>query len=534
MREGASSAFVGLVDKVVTSGDPLELKWMRYLPQRPMQGFWECLWVDIQLKLYFSDKRILRSRQDDYHSIQHMTTLPDWFIHDNEPIVADTDEDIYLSDDYETRDVRILKDLGVGEITATEILKRIQLGLSQSAKSPIHHIPLDDSWHTAFAVLIQRLLRQRHIKQNVMQLTIIPLDDNRWVSPLSLYVDAVYLPYLVDEESVSIKVPDRLGFQKLHKTAAADGERASFYTSLGITSCHPDAVTAKILDVHHSVKRTGLLVTFIMDLEILFWFGNKPSLSTQSQTRMTLVSDENRIFRGPFLFFPSEDNYHAEKLLAATPKDDLSQCGYGVLDKRYLKSQVSNHIRHGLDWRSYIQSWGVKYFPDLVHAVSTGWKLHPLMELIARDNPDSFVANLKAHWSDYRVDASRIKNDSMNVRVPCLNDSTQRLCDTILPTDELMDRSRDPNLTNLIPFLKLPRDYDTQQTDAWFFLKEFGVICEENSNFYLRAMYLLADLGEGVLLSTCEKIYSGIAKKTAVGEAKAVQVCHFHSCRDIY
>lgn len=523
--------------KIVTSGDPLEFKWMRYLPRRPMQGFWECLYVDIQVKLLLNDIPILRSRRNELHSIDHMTTLPDWFIHNDEPIVPDTDEDIYLSDDYESSDVRVLEDLGVREISATQILERIQLGLSQRAEPPInHHLPLDDAWHTAFASLIQRLLRKKSIKKDVERLRIIPLDDNRWVSPVSLRVDAVYLPYLVDEDSVSIKVPDGLGLKKLHETAAADGERASFYMSLGITSCPPDAVTARILEMHRTGERTGTVLTFKMDLEILFWFGKQPSLSMQSQNRLILVSDENKPLRGPFLFFPSEDNYHAEKLLAATPKEDLHNCGYGILHEQYLKSQVSNHIRHGLDWRSYLQRWGVKYFPDLVYEVSAGWKLHSLMELIARDNPDSFVANLKAHWIDYRIDASRIKNDLKNVRVPCLNDSTQRLCDTVLPTPELTDRSRDPNLTNLLPFLKLlPEDYDTQQSEAWFFLKEFGVICEVNANFYLRAMYLLAELGEGhLLLPTCEMIYSGIAQTTAVGDAKAVQVCQFHLCRDIY
>ncbi|KAJ4530448.1 hypothetical protein HRR80_007443 [Exophiala dermatitidis] len=523
LREGVSSAFVGLVDKVVTSGDPLEFKWMRYIPQRPMQGFWEYLWVEIQNELVNRGTPILRSRRGELHSIEHMATLPDWFVHDNEPIVADTDEDIYLSDGYESSDVGILKDFGVAPISATEILERIKLGLSQGAEAPIYHIPLDDSWHTAFAALIQRLLGERSIKKDVERLRIIPLDDNRWVSPMSLHVDAVYLPYLVDEDSVSIEVPDGLGFKKLHETAAADGERAGFYTSLGITSCPPDAVTARILEMHQLRKRQGTLFTFKMDLEILFWFGEQPSPSTQSQIRMILVSNENEALRGPFLFFPSDDTYHAEKLLAATAKEDLQKCGYGILDKQYLKSQVSNHFRHGLDRISYLQRWGVRYFPDLVQQVSAGWKLHPLMELIARDNSDSFVANLKAHWSDYRIDASRIKNDLKNVMVPCLNDSTQRLCATILPTHELMDRSRDPNLTNLIPFLKLPRDYDIQHSEAWFFLKELGVICEVNASFYLIAMYLLAALGEGHLLPTCEKIYSGIAQTMAVGDAGAVQ-----------
>ncbi|KAL2441686.1 hypothetical protein ABEF95_016087 [Exophiala dermatitidis] len=415
LREGVSSAFVGLVDKVVTSGDPLEFKWMRYIPQRPMQGFWEYLWVEIQNELVNRGTPILRSRRGELHSIEHMATIPDWFIHDNEPIVADTDEDIYLSDGYESSDVGILEDFGVAPISATEILERIKLGLSQGAEAPIYHIPLDDSWHTAFAALLQRLLGERSIKKDVERLRIIPLDDNRWVSPMSLHVDAVYLPYLVDEDSVSIEVPDGLGFKKLHETAAADGERAGFYTSLGITSCPPDAVTARILEMHQLRKRRGTLSTFKMDLEILFWFGEQPSPSTQSQIRMILVSNENEALRGPFLFFPSDDTYHAEKLLAATAKEDLQKCGYGILDKQYLKSQVSNHFRHGLDWISYLQRWGVRYFPDLVQQVSAGWKLHPLMELIARDNSDSFVANLKAHWSDYRVDASRIKNDLKNV-----------------------------------------------------------------------------------------------------------------------
>ncbi|OAG40830.1 hypothetical protein AYO21_04907 [Fonsecaea monophora] len=523
LRDGVSSAFIGLVNKIVTSSDPLELTWMRYLPRGPMQGFWEDLLSDIENGLRSRKRRIFRSRRNNLRSMERIRVLPHWFIHDNEPIVADSDDDIYLSDDYETIDVRILEEFGVAEILPREVLARIQLGLSRSAERPIHDIPLDDSWHTAFAALIQRLLNRKRIKKNIEELRIIPLDDNEWVSPSSLLVDPVYLPYLVDEDSVSIKVPDGLGFQKLHETATADGKRASFYTSLGITSCDPDAVTARIIETHQLLRRTGTFFTFKTDLEILFWFGKRPSLSTWSENRLSLVSDKNKPLPGSYLFFPSGDNYHAEKLLAATPEEDLHECRYGILARQYLESQVSNHIRHGLDWRSYLQSSGVKYFPDLVREVSAGWKLHPLMKLIARDNPNSFVANLKAHWSDYRVDASRIKNTLKNVRVPCLDDCTHRLCDTILPTQELMDRSRDPSLTSLLPFLKLPGDFDAQQSEAWFFLKELGVICEVNTNFYLRAISLLADLGEGRLLPTCEKIYSGIAQTTAVGDAKAVQ-----------
>ncbi|KIW14560.1 hypothetical protein PV08_07344 [Exophiala spinifera] len=527
LRKGVAVAFVGFVNKVVISGDPLEFKWMHYLPKRFVKGFWEHLWRDIMELILHSDLLILRSRRNELHSIKHMVSLPDWFIHDNEPIVADTDEDIYLSDNYKPCDLRILRELGVWEISPTLILERIEFGLSEGAKTPIHHIPLNDSWHTAFAALIRLVLERsikysvEQLKLSVEQLRVIPLDDNRWVSISSLDADPVYLPYLVDEVSVFVRIPDYLGFKKLHEIAAADRERVSFYTSVGITSCHPDAVTAKIFEMHESAQRIGTLFMFKMDLEVLFWFGKQPSLSMRGQMSMLLVSNENQKCRGPFLFFPSEDNYHAEKLLAATPEKDKSP--FGILHQQYLQSPASNYIRHGLDWKSYLQQWGVKYFPDLVQKVPARWKLHPLMKLIARDNPDRFVANLKAHWSDYSVDVSMIKTELMNVRVPCLNGSTQRLCDTILPTHELIDKSRDPNLTNLLPILKLSRDCDVQQPETWFFLKEFGVICEVNTDFYLRAISLLVSLKDRPLLSTCETIYSGIAQTTAVKDANTIQ-----------
>jgi len=63
-------------------------------------------------------------------------------------------------------------------------------------------------------------------------------------------MDAVYLLYLVDEDSVSIKVPNYLRFKKLHETAAIDGERISFYISLGITLYHPNTIIARILEMH--------------------------------------------------------------------------------------------------------------------------------------------------------------------------------------------------------------------------------------------------------------------------------------------
>lgn len=501
--------------EAVTPGDPLNHTWMRYLPRIPMQGLWEYLGEEIESSL--KDEPILWSHQNKLHSIAHMRILPDWFLFDDKPLVADTVDDIYLSKSYESADVKLLKSLGLKQISQKQILKRIRLGLSS-----IHDTSLDEPWHTAFIALVQRLLEASHLKNDVRGLEVIPLKDNRWVSILSLKKNAVYQPYLVEEDSVEIEVPDGLGFQKLHVDAAADGERLSFYTHLGIACCDPEAVTEKILELHQSKKRVGTVDDFIMDLEILFWFGTKPSQKNGSKDRMMLVSDQNEEHTARFLFFPSDDDYNAEKLLAKTSKEDWDD--FGMLDEKYLESNVSNHIRFGLKWTSYLETWGVKYFPDLAHESSNGWELHPLMELIALHNPDSFVANLEAHWSDYREDAFRIKDDLMNVLVPCLNGFKQRLCNTILPTEELLGMSGNPNLTNL-PFLKLPAAHNPKQSDTWFFLKAFGVVCEVNTDFYLRSLHSLADLADTQLISTCANMYCGIAKTTPIEKADIVQVC---------
>jgi hypothetical protein len=527
LREGIVSAFVGLVMKLITPGDALEFKWMRYLPGKTMEGFWEDLYDVIEDKLY--GKAILQSRRGRLHDLKHMKVLPDWFFYEREPLLPDTDADIYLSGRYEPCDVIALKELGLRPISFPQIVQRMKLGLSANTETRIHDRPLDDPWHTAFNALVQRLLQNDSVKLEIQSLEIIPLDNNSWVSPLSLRSDAVYFPYIIDEDSVRIEVPDGLGLRKLHVMAAADGERASFYMSLGIASCPHGIATEKILEAHKSMGKRGNVFDYMRDLEILFWFGKPTSQSTVRNADLSLVSDQNEPHRGNFLFFPSKEEYHSEKLLAETPKKDFS--GYGILDPLYMESQVRKHIRHDLDWTSWLQKSGVSYFPLLTSSVSFRYKLNPLMVLVARDNPKSFVANLREHWSDYRLGAGRITEDLKIVTVPCRNGSKKQLGETILPTQELVGKSKELNMDEVLPFLKLPPEYDIQQSETWFFLKDLGVICEPNAGFYLTAVRLLNVSTKTLLIPECTRIYAGIAQTTAVGDALALQVRRFSSLK---
>ncbi|KAK5286430.1 hypothetical protein LTR43_010495 [Exophiala xenobiotica] len=520
LRRGVVTAFVDWVVGIVTHGDALEYTWMRYLPVKDsMEGFWGDLYDDIRDELL--SKAILRSRRGRLHNLADLRILPHWFFYESSPLLPDTEADIYLSDGYGPDDVKTLKNIGLKPITSPEILTRMKLGISADASTPIHDRPLDDPWHTAFTALVQRLLQNGLVKREIQNLDIIPLSNNSWASISSLYWDPVYLPYVIDEDAVRIEVPDGLGLRKLHPMAVKDGERAGFYMSLGIASCPQNTVTLRILQAHKFGGRRGDILTYLSDLEILFWFGQPPPRLSIRHEDLWLVSNQNMQLQGCSLFFPSENEYHSEKLLAATPKEDFSD--YGILDSRYMESQVRNHNRHDLNWLSWLQKCGVSYFPPLTKVRSRFYELNPLMVLIARDNSKSFVANLREHWSDYRVGASRITNDLKTISVPCRNESHKQLGETILPVRQLVEKSKELKMEEVLPFLELPPKSDIQQPDTWFFLKDFGVICELNASFFLMAIRLLSASTQTQLILVCTSIYAGIAQTANLGNTAAVQ-----------
>ncbi|KIX09215.1 uncharacterized protein Z518_00294 [Rhinocladiella mackenziei CBS 650.93] len=519
LRDGVAQAFVAFVRKLVTRGDSLEFKWMRYLPVQPMEGFWEDLSEDI--KEYLQDKKVVRSWCGDLRTLAYLRFLPSWFLYEQEPLLPDNYQDIYLSPEYEKMDLDRLKDLGLKRITSREIVARL-------AEVRLDEEPLDDPWHTAVAALVERLLQNHAVKAEVQLLDIIPLNDESWVSLSSLRAEPVYFPYLVDEDSVRIELPEGLGLRKLHPTAAADGERGGIYMRLGISSCHHETAISKILDAHLANVRRGNVYDFVRDSEILFWFGRPEEkeggglFGRQAPHKdIRFVSTLRSLHQGRSLFLPSDEEYHAQKLLAESPSTDFT--GFGFLNPLYLKSQVRDKIRHQCDWFSWLRKCGMSYFPRLNVWTSSGYSLSPPMKLIARDNPVKFVPNLREHWSDYQVGSISVEKELKCLPVPCQDGSKKPMSEIILPTQELLEEAQQLNMEHKLPFLQLPAGCKIQTPESWSFLKEFGMICDLNAAFYLAGIRLLSLSREEHLISVCSRIYAGIVKSTPIGDAETLQ-----------
>ena len=530
LREGVAETFCAAAKKFTARGDSLEYKWMRYLPVQHIEGFWEKLYEETKDDL--RSQKILRSRRGYLRRLRNVRELPSWFLHEQMPLVPDNDEDIYLSPNYKTADIELLKNLGLKQIAAQEIVARLKLFLLEG-NSPIYESPLDDPWHTAFSAFAGRLLQDKAIKHDVQQMQIIPLNDESWVSPSSMDSNPVYFPYVIDEDSVRIELPEGLGLRKLHPTACADGERVNFYISLGISTCSHEVAIPKILEAHKAGKRSGNVDDFVRDLEILFWFGRPTKargLGSTTHADLWILSDRNKLHQGQSLFFPSDEEYHAQKLLVATPSIDFID--FGFLHPRYLKTQVRNRICHQSDWLSWLRKCGILYFPPLTKWTITGCVLSPAMKLIARDSPDKFVANLKEHWSDYRFDSGEVRKELGSLPVPCQDGTKQPLSTTILPTQQLLEKSRQLNIEPRLPFLKLSCHSDIQRLEHWSFLEDFGVTCDVNATFYLAALRLLNTSTEEQLAPICTLIYAGIVECTKVGDARALQVSRSRTRRE--
>lgn len=513
------------VGNFASPGDPLKYKWMRYLPIGPMAGFWEGLFRMIQIEL--ESENIVETQRNELKRGKDVRILPSWFLHDKEPLLPDNDDDIYLSPNYQKRDIKILKKLGLKKMTVGKMLTRLQDSLGEKSP-PIHKRPLDDPWHTSFVTFLGRLLQHDAANQDVQLLEIIPLNDGTWVSPESMEVSAVCFPYLVDEGSVKIELPEGLGLRKLHPAACVDGEHEAFYESLGVNECSPDDAIAEILHAHRTDQRKGTVEDFVRDSEILFWYWN-PTLSNRLGATPHLDlrfrgSGNRRGGPGSTLYFPSDREYDAQQLLAATPPADFDN--FAFLHPMYMESQVRNRIRHELNWLSWLRKCGVSHYAPLAKWTGQKWKLSAAMKLIARDNSARFVANLKEHSSDYQVRFSSVSQELGGVLVPCQDGLGRPLSRTILPTQQLVEKGRQLGVGHNLPFLQLPAPFDEQPLTLgdWSFLGDFGVICELNATFFLEALRLLKTSTDMDLTAFCLMAYAGIVECTKHAEATALQV----------
>jgi len=465
---------------------------MRYLPTSRIEAFWEPLYSEI--KTLLTNCEILEAMRDRSLRIpSKLRVLPIEFLHEAEPLFEDLKKDIYLSENYEDADIEQLEDLGLHKMSWDQKLDRLEADL-RSPSSKMRRTELGDEWHTAVTGLITEALEDdedgSRLRARILDLDILPLQSGEWTSPSTVTVtDKIYFPNL-DEDRESLLIPQDLGLRSMHPEACVLPERKTVYSSLGISDCAARVLVDAILRIHGPTF-CGKSANTLSHFEILFWFGRQ--LTGSHRGNLHALAQNGRVRRSSRLFFRSDEDCHTEKLLQFTDIKDVQDCGF--IHDKYLSSKVKGQYRNKTTWEGWLESVaGVRYYPHLNDRENPS-ALSPVLEAVLRDNSSQFVPTLQVHWfSSYKAVCSKfpdLKSKISTCKVLCQNKKMKKLQKTFLPTEELLNESRQFGVKSRLPILQLGSLKNAGDGKDWSFLQEFSVCCKLNLTFYLKVLLAL-------------------------------------------
>lgn len=501
---------------------------MRYLPTSRIEAFWEPLYSEI--KMLLTNCKLLDPMSDGSLRLpSELRVLPMEFLHDEDPLFEDLEEDIYLSAIYEVADIEILEDLGLHKMSWDQMLDRLEADL-KSQDSKMRSTELEDAWHTAVTGLIEKALEDDEdspwLRHRILDLDILPLQSREWTSPSTATVtDPIYFPNL-DEDLKSLVIPQDLGLRSIHPKACVLPERKTVYQSLGISDCAGRVLVDEILRIHRQ-NSCGDLANTLSHFEILFWFG--PQLTSTQRGDLRALTENSRVQRSSTLFFRSDKDCHTEELLEFTNIDDVEDCGF--IHNEYLSSKVKGQYRYKKTWEGWLESVaGVRYYPHL-NGRQNPSSLSPVLEAVLRDNSSLFVPTLQAHWiSSYKAVCNAfpdLKSKISKCKVLCRNKKLEQLRKTFLPTKELLCESHQFGVKSLLPILELGSGKNAADGEHWSLLQEFGVCCKPNLTFYLKVLLALQTPANDQEYNSkaVVDVYKSIGRISNLGSKARLQVC---------
>jgi hypothetical protein len=500
---------------------------MRYLPTSHLEGFWEILPRLVQDAL--RPRNVLESRTGKrLYTINQVRELPQEFLVDDEPLVPDLPQcDVYLSEKYATRDLAILRRSGLRELSHAEMIARIRQDIGDF-RGRLRSKPLDDLWHNHFVNFVDYLLRAPGNLDDVHALDFIPLSTGKWVSLNYVARNSVYTPYAINADDGQIKVPitPSLNIDTVHDIAYCDGERASFFTSHGISDCPPYILVRKIKEAER-FNRSSSMIGFVSYLAIMFWYGQSDiSLLPVTSGQIRAVDETNTPRHTSSLFLPSQRAYDAADLLSQTTLN--RNFSHGMLSRWYLDSPVKSALRNGKTWEQWLEKIaGISYFPSLTTTSNGRTTLNPVLQTVAKDNPSKFMPNLRAHWqAKYIFEPWRHASKEISATlVPCSDGVSRPLSGTILPFEKAVAEATSFGLGQRMPFLELLPGSLTEGIEPWRFLAPFGVLCDLNLDFYtLMLQQIRGDSGSVDLRPACIRLYEKIAKQASLEDSNKLQV----------
>ena len=217
----------------------LRYKWLKYLPDQPsFSSFFEQLAIDIMRKL--SQAYIIESRSGVLTMASQLKYLGSEFRDiKGEPFIqSPLTAASYISEKYGLLDKAVLERLGIRPLSSAEFVADLRLFISTDTNT---FQAMPSAWHSSLAsALLGAMEKEKEIKEDLMQLPLIPLKDGRWVAAIE---QQTYFTSAFEQ----LKIPNGTLMGEIDPDALVHEPRKTLFHNLGARTYSRAMVCAAII-----------------------------------------------------------------------------------------------------------------------------------------------------------------------------------------------------------------------------------------------------------------------------------------------
>ncbi|KAI8691937.1 hypothetical protein NCS56_00187800 [Fusarium sp. Ph1] len=477
----------------------LQYQWMRWLPQRdsyPWDSFWSGLLDRIEERI--QEVKILRTLGTgklDY--IHKLCRLQPWLRDkQGDPLFMDMDEEIYLSKDYATEDLALLKPYGLENVSAWDMIVRVEKDLQkQPEASRMKNPETDNEWHSLAAralVLLKDTATLKTSQDRIKGLKFIPLENGEWVSAGS---GPLYYSHCPGQ----LAIPDDLNLSLVDPNAAGNPDRRALFDKFGVIEALVKDVRGLILKKPAvAVADEAALSASISHLKFLYL---SEGLLDGDESQMRLdgyyLYDQDMKACSPSrqdVYLATDDEYGPSKLL----KPSAESTGFTApfLHEKYFDEEPATPPGSRWSWVAWMENRLFLRRHLRLTQMGAGRKLElsSVFRFIEQHRPEYLLGALQQVWEfeQATVTASpEIMRQLQDMEVVCKGGDefalSEPLSMTYLPLPELEGKhSRYAEDEDFI-FLDLnePITMGTYRSKWGFLVDYLGVGDTDDLQFYL-------------------------------------------------
>ncbi|KAG4288696.1 hypothetical protein FPRO06_03518 [Fusarium proliferatum] len=423
------------------------------------------------------------------------------------PLFDDPTKDLYLSSNYSSKVVEILKGYGLGILSIQTFLNLLETDL-RSPDSRFHRKNTTDEWHSAVARLLTKTLKNSSfIQQRLKSLPLLPLRSGAWTSTTS---GPVYFPKTGD-----INIPDSLDLNVITVYASSNSERSTLFQHLGVCQATYEDVRASILRSFASKK--GLSFEILNEyLSFLYLTHQTGKHGPEEYTKAEIVNVawKRANPQETDVYLPGTHHAYSPSSLL-TAKDPPTGLSVDFLHSRHMESIPEKPSLFHPSWETWLcNSIGVRERLRLISRDKRG--LSDVFLYVFEHRPEKFLGLFEHLWlheisSLVANRALRSKIEDLPAKKLCGVNYSLKLKEAWLPIKylrHLVDRYME--YPKQFPFLKLEVSDTTELVvSKWHFLSDyFSVSKDDSMDFLLQILlYIQRSCPERPSYSQTQKVF---------------------------